>query len=349
MNTRPEAPKNASGRIAGTECRTEFMKTNHTKYDIIGDIHGHADALDALLHKLDYEKVNGIWRHPADRKVIFVGDFIDRGPKILDTLKTVRAMTDSGNAFAVLGNHEWNALRYHTCGPDGAPLRPHTAKNEKQHSATLEQIAVPHPEEWNDWLAWFKTVPLYLDLGGVRIVHAAWCKKATATVGERRFADDAFLLAASTEGTSENAAVKTLLNGPETLLPTGIEFTDKEGHAHEDIRARWFGLRHRESVTYRELVFPASEEPPPIEVPAELLAGLSHYAEDEPLVVFGHYWLPPAAPSLLAKNAVCVDYSVASKTGGLLAAYRWDGENEVNLKKFAWVESKPRGIGEAAS
>ena len=46
-------------------------------YDLIGDIHGHADELVQLLELLDYEKAQGSYRHP-DRKVIFLGDFIDR-------------------------------------------------------------------------------------------------------------------------------------------------------------------------------------------------------------------------------------------------------------------------------
>lgn len=50
-------------------------------YDIIGDTHGHASALTALLHKMNYKEVNGIWQHPR-RKVIFVGDYIDRGQRI---------------------------------------------------------------------------------------------------------------------------------------------------------------------------------------------------------------------------------------------------------------------------
>jgi hypothetical protein len=48
-------------------------------YDIIGDIHGHADKLEALLRTLGYRDTAGAWRHPT-RKAIFVGDFIERGP-----------------------------------------------------------------------------------------------------------------------------------------------------------------------------------------------------------------------------------------------------------------------------
>jgi len=49
-------------------------------YDIIGDVHGEADALERLLDKLGYALKDGCWQHRS-RQVIFLGDFIDRGPE----------------------------------------------------------------------------------------------------------------------------------------------------------------------------------------------------------------------------------------------------------------------------
>ncbi len=46
-------------------------------YDIIGDIHGHAEALEALLYKMAYKESGGVWQHP-ERKVIFVPNYFDR-------------------------------------------------------------------------------------------------------------------------------------------------------------------------------------------------------------------------------------------------------------------------------
>ena len=54
-------------------------------YDVIGDIHGHADQLEALLAKLEYTCTDGAWQHPQ-RTAVFLGDFIDRGPRQRDTL-----------------------------------------------------------------------------------------------------------------------------------------------------------------------------------------------------------------------------------------------------------------------
>lgn len=83
-------------------------------YDIIGDIHGHALELEILLQKMGYRRKSGVYSHPEGRKVIFVGDFIDRGPKIRETLHLVRDMVLSGDAQAVMGNHEFNAISFHT-------------------------------------------------------------------------------------------------------------------------------------------------------------------------------------------------------------------------------------------
>ena len=80
--------------------------------DLIGDIHGHADKLEKLLLKLGYKKSNGVYAHPK-RKVLFVGDYIDRGPKIRETLEIVKSMVDSNNAIALMGNHEYNAICCH--------------------------------------------------------------------------------------------------------------------------------------------------------------------------------------------------------------------------------------------
>ena len=68
-------------------------------YDLIGDIHGHADELVELLEALGYQKAQGVYRHP-ERKVIFLGDFIDRGPKIRQVLEIVRPMIEEGKALA---------------------------------------------------------------------------------------------------------------------------------------------------------------------------------------------------------------------------------------------------------
>lgn len=65
--------------------------------DLIGDVHGYADELEELLQKLGYTKKDTYYSHPdANRKALFVGDYIDRGPKIRETLELVKNMADNG-------------------------------------------------------------------------------------------------------------------------------------------------------------------------------------------------------------------------------------------------------------
>ncbi|MDA1027326.1 MAG: metallophosphoesterase, partial [Planctomycetota bacterium] len=84
--------------------------------DFIGDLHGHATRLDELLIRLEYEWIDGIPRH-RNRTAIFLGDYVDRGPEIRRTLETVRGMVDRGDAVALMGNHEYNAIAWFTPRP----------------------------------------------------------------------------------------------------------------------------------------------------------------------------------------------------------------------------------------
>src|SRR5689334_21250754 len=90
-------------------------------YDIIGDVHGHADALEALLKTLGYRYRSGAWRH-SDKSALFVGDLIDRGPRQLATLNIVRPMVEAGSARVVVGNHEFNAIAWATRDPSNEAL-----------------------------------------------------------------------------------------------------------------------------------------------------------------------------------------------------------------------------------
>jgi hypothetical protein len=104
------------------------------KYDLIGDIHGHAEVLRRLLRKMDYRDDDGVFRHP-DRRVIFVGDFVDRGPEQREVFHIAKSMCDAGTALAVMGNHEFNALGWAEPDGNGGFLRPHT----EQHRAAARE------------------------------------------------------------------------------------------------------------------------------------------------------------------------------------------------------------------
>ncbi|MEU9384843.1 polynucleotide kinase-phosphatase, partial [Streptomyces sp. NPDC048279] len=77
-------------------------------FDIVGDVHGCASELEALLGKLGY--ADGV--HPKGRTAVFVGDLVDRGPDSPGVLRRVMSMVKSGNALCVPGNHENKYGRY---------------------------------------------------------------------------------------------------------------------------------------------------------------------------------------------------------------------------------------------
>ena len=304
------------------------------KYDIVGDIHGHADKLQRLLQRLGYEERDGIYRH-ASRQLIFVGDFIDRGPEIRRTLQIVRGMIDAGTARAVMGNHELNALLYHTKGPEGEWLRAHNKKNATQHRATLDQIALSDPAEWKNWLNWMLKLPLWLDLGSCRIVHAAWDDERVQSLGNRGILTKRNLIEVGNRHTQEDKAVDFLLKGPEYKLGRGTV-----GHERKRVRAKWW-IPIRPGMTHAKAAMPVGKIRGNGGVPQGF--ALPGYNLSERPVFFGHYWLKPRANKKpFDSNVACLDYSAAK--GGPLVAYRFDGELSLSPDKFVVVE-RPASTG----
>ena len=279
---------------------------------------------------------SGHGAYSADgRRAVFVGDFIDRGPKIRETLQIVRAMVSRDAAEAVIGNHEFNALCFHTSDGKDGYLRPHSDKNKHQHSETLKQVAEPFADEWQSWLSWFKNLPLFLELDGLRVVHAAWDEAAIRLVRGRSFHDAKFLFDAGTKGSSLCTATEILLKGPEITLPEGELCRDKDGTERSEMRVSWWRPLS-EARTYQDVAVPGAGGIPDSPIPEQVVPALPSYAPSNPPVVFGHYWLPSDAPRPLGDNAACVDFSVAKK-GGFLAAYSWNGEKRLKSDHFTLV------------
>jgi protein phosphatase len=87
-------------------------KADHGPFDIIGDVHGCHDELEELLTMLGYAPdADAIWRHPAGRRAVFLGDLVDRGPRVPDVLRVVLHMVEGGSALALPGNHDVKLMR----------------------------------------------------------------------------------------------------------------------------------------------------------------------------------------------------------------------------------------------
>lgn len=315
-------------------------------YDIIGDIHGQADKLVDLLDKLGYVKQHGVWHHPS-RQAIFLGDFIDRGPKQLETVEIARGMVEAGAALAVLGNHELNAIAWHTPHPErnGEYLRSHPPygwgdNNRQQHEAFLAEVE--HlPAKHKEIIDWFLTLPLWLDLPEIRVVHACWHQQfmdfLTPHLSEDVRIPLVLMLAATSEPETltekDNSipsifkAVEAMCKGVEIPLPQGYSFTDKYNIERRRVRVRWWDTS---AITYHQAAMLSEVERetlPDLPIPEHARLNIPH---DKPLF-FGHYWMT-GRPTVLSDKVACVDYSAGK--GDPLVAYRWDGESTLDEAKF---------------
>lgn len=259
-------------------------------------------------------------------------------------------MVDAGTAQTVMGNHEFNAIGWYLPDPDqpGEYLRKHHSakygdKNRRQHQAFLAEVeGTPLHAEY---VRWFLSLPVFLDLPELRVVHACWHPGALAYL--RPHLTDAncltpeTMIAASREPDDEAEkdtpaltvfkAIEVVLKGVEIPLPPPHTFHDKDGHERDRVRVRWWDG----AVTgYRDAAMlppEARADFPQSPVPAHALVG---HDGGTPVFV-GHYWLT-GEPALLFEKVACVDYSVAK--GGKLVAYRWDGEPSLDANKLCWIK-----------
>lgn len=335
----PEAARSSAAAIA-PECEDVQV----SGFDIIGDVHGCATHLTDLLDALGYQANDwtGAYWHP-ERQAIYVGDLIDRGGEQLRVLEIVKRMVEGGSAQIVMGNHEFNAIAWATERPDGSGefLRRHSEKNTKQHQLFLDQITGPIRD---DYLQWFKTMPLWLDLGGLRVIHACWHEDSMRAVenelGSNRFNTQDQFVRAATKGEALYDAIEVLLKGPEISLVDHEQppYCDKDGHARERARVAWW---KEDAKTLPELAvmdgnFTTKDGRPYPDLP-DIEVDVSHcsfcYRGDIP-VFYGHYWrkgLPQEGRDWTARTA-CIDFSAVK--GGDLVAYRWDGETEIQAKHY---------------
>ncbi|APG59025.1 metallophosphoesterase [Christiangramia salexigens] len=301
--------------------------------DFIGDIHGHADELEILLLKLGYRKIDGVYSHP-EKTVLFVGDYIDRGPKIRETVQIVKAMVENKNAIALMGNHEYNALCFHAKDPKGGHLREHSIKNIMQHYETLQQYRY-FKEEFEEVLEWFKTLPLYYEKDNYKAVHACWDNNniefLRRTLKKDRLNDE-LLHQSAVKGTRLNEAIDQTLKGKEIKIPDGIPFYDKDGNQRTEMRIKWW--EDPSKMTYRSISVLPIEKLPEAPIPEDKLKSMNFYRADDKNVFFGHYWLQ-GEPSLSKDNICCLDYSVAKE--GKLVAYRLNEESVLENGNLIYV------------
>ncbi|TKZ15763.1 metallophosphoesterase [Shimia litoralis] len=287
--------------------------------DIIPDIHGQADKLRLALQNLGWRRNGTTWMHPEpDRQIVFLGDFIDRGPENGAVIRIVRELMDAGRAQAIMGNHELNAIHFHSVDPDtGAPLRPHDTDNLFQHDSFLKEFPLGAPHT-NDVLDWMTSLPLFIETDEFRAVHAAWIQSAIDDLRRQTGAgvlSEDQLIRAGRKGDTFYDLAEAVAKGPEACLPHPHCFEDKGGKVRHHVRVKWW---NGDARTWREIAMsvPDINALPDTSLPDSLLR--SAYSIDDKPVFFGHYWMS-GEPELQSANALCLDYSAG--TDGPLVTY----------------------------
>ena len=294
-------------------------------YDIIGDVHGYAPLLKKLLIELGYKKTESGYYHP-ERKVIYVGDFINRGPEIRKTIRIVRSMVENGNAYAILGNHEINAIIYYL-----------NFKKEMQTKAlgkyfmslykTMEDFT-RYSYELIDHLKWLCSLPLFIEMEGIRVVHACWSQSAIdffkREIPEGKIKKKMFRELVQNPKSDFSKNIWTLTRGIDFKMPNDLKLLNSKGIYPRSFRLRWW--ENPLGKTFEELSFESKFTLPPYIVPEQLLPNTFVYPENAPVLFLGHY-SRFNGPHIIKPNICCVDSGVVESKK--LAAYRWSGEKSL--------------------
>lgn len=317
------------------------MSEQYCGYDIVGDVHGCADSLERLLAELGYIKRDGCYQYRNDRQprqVVFVGDILDRGPKIRESVALVREMVEAGHAQLVMGNHEYNALGYTEKNSQQEYLRSHNPRHKRVIKETLEQYA-NHPADWADVLKWIYTLPLFLEFDSFRVVHACWDQCLIDEYKQRyqrSTLDRDFLVESENHHSFASKFMNRITRGVSLSLPDQLAITGSDGFSRRNFRVKYWV---ENPATYSDIEFQPDLLDPAIA--ARVLSDeekeyLPYYGPEQPPLFMGHYWLSKD-PAVLTPNIACLDYSAVK--GGRMVAYRLDQERYLSNDKFVWVES----------
>ncbi len=171
-------------------------------FDIVGDVHGCADELIELMNRLDYRVDLGSSEggtrvrvvNPSGRRLVLVGDLVDRGPRSPDALRIAMSMVEAGQALCVPGNHDAKFLRW---------LQGRNVTLTHGLDATVEQMSAEPPEFHARVRDFLEALPLHLwlDGGALAVAHAGILEEMIgSTSGEVR----KFCLYGDNDGTDAN-------------------------------------------------------------------------------------------------------------------------------------------------
>lgn len=328
--------------------------------DIVGDVHGEIGALRRLLDLLGYDSGGA---HADGRRLVFVGDLIDRGEDSPAVVALVKKLVNAGKAQCVLGNHELNILRGLSREGNGW-FFPRNHDRERGHFLSSVDAT---PRERRSIYRWMRTLPLVLEREDLRVVHAAWSPSHGARLAtpvrklrwmyrahSEELAEHLQATGLTTRRDEELNQWGDALRDADACVPTlpGIQASDVAQHELHASKGVTCGLETATAQPY----FAAGKWRL-----TQRAAWWNSY-QDEKAIVFGHYWRWPGSedeaaaqargPNLfsgsspfewlgLRQNAMCVDWCAglrwrervagAQKFRSTLGALRWP-ERQVVLE-----------------
>ena len=253
-------------------------------YDIIGDVHGHALLLERLLSKLGYKQNEDSFFHPYGRKIIFLGDLINRGPDSVKVLNIVQKMVLQKQAYCVLGNHEFRLLQKFVNDP-----------------ALIES-------KFLSFIPWIQTLPFFLEFPEFRVVHAAWHFSSIKKLKNQNAQNEDFIKTTMCPDSEFKKAIQIILQGIRVPIPPELSYKDRFGIERKRARIRWW--EKKRNILTGSNIFPRCKKLNQTEFINKGEIECEFYAKDEKAVFFGHYCLPESEPKVIT-NLVCLDGCVS--------------------------------------
>jgi len=248
------------------------------KIDVIGDVHGHHRALEALGRHLGYA-VERDWEHPAGRVPVFLGDLVDRGREGLAVALLVKRLVERDRAVCLMGNHEYNLVEWR-----------HGGRVRKSNRATIDEFPA-NREGWHRVLEFFETLPIALELPELRIIHAVWHRECIDKVHP--------VLGAAEEPSLENLTTTQWLRAHIRLeSPYGreglLDHLPDDPVPHSNDRPHEVLIKGHEDRADEDFIDADGRKRTKIR--ATWWNDLDPRVDTEKPVVFGHYWnVPPVA------------------------------------------------------
>ena len=159
---------------------------------VIGDIHGEIDELKTIIEKINYD--------PTEDKLIFVGDYVDRGSNSFQVYKYIKQLDNNKNIF-LKGNHEEMMI--------DAVLNENKIELWYHNGGQKTEASFPNNSELKNAAHFFDTLPYYHASQDYIFVHAGI--KPSKSLEEQTEHDLVWIrqafLSAKTEDFKENRTV----------------------------------------------------------------------------------------------------------------------------------------------